>query len=578
MAATSEIEKLERRHAENPDGRFFAPLADAYRKAGHLDQALTVVRAGLEKHPEYLSAHIVLGRCLLATKDDDGASQAFQRVLSLDAENIIALKSLAEIAERKGDPAQACNWLQQLLKIDPMNVDADADLKRLGGAVGAAQTAPMEAVVVEEAPPAGVSFADVVPNLPPMPPTQRGAAPGEVTLVAAAVDGIEPTEFAPPAEEVPPPDAEMKPFDEGLAWGAGERSSRSISAEDVARALHEHDASVAAPSSEFEPAEGPSEHVVSEPLPMEEAWSADSAGAWAGGAESGAEPEEGLAPAAGAPEAEGWEAATAAQDEAAMFAAPETGPRPSLADLPIIMPDGAAAPGGRGVGAAKRAEPEPAAVDPLAGLPVVGAARTGGRAAARPPVEPEAPPLLTETMGDLYLRQGFRTEAAEVFRRLLAQRPDDAGLQAKLATAEGPPPRLGAAALGTESARSWLRRVAQARVGAEPLPPPPPPPEGPSPLEEAFDQPESPAAAEPGEGQPTRPAGDAFTLDSIFGSQGTAPVPPPSSPRPSTGASFDEFFGAAEQGTVRPDSGAAPDAPLDDDLSSFNSWLQGLKR
>ena len=34
MAASSEIEKLERRYAENPDGRYFAPLADAYRKAG----------------------------------------------------------------------------------------------------------------------------------------------------------------------------------------------------------------------------------------------------------------------------------------------------------------------------------------------------------------------------------------------------------------------------------------------------------------------------------------------------------------------------------------------------------------
>ena len=43
MAAPSEIEKLERRFAENPDGRFFAPLADAYRKAGNVDRALELV-------------------------------------------------------------------------------------------------------------------------------------------------------------------------------------------------------------------------------------------------------------------------------------------------------------------------------------------------------------------------------------------------------------------------------------------------------------------------------------------------------------------------------------------------------
>jgi len=68
MAASSEIEKLERRYAENPDGRYFAPLADAYRKAGQVDRALELVRAGLEKHADYLSAHIVLGRCLLDKK------------------------------------------------------------------------------------------------------------------------------------------------------------------------------------------------------------------------------------------------------------------------------------------------------------------------------------------------------------------------------------------------------------------------------------------------------------------------------------------------------------------------------
>ena len=38
MAALSEIDKLEARYNENPDGRVFAPLADAYRKVGRVDQ------------------------------------------------------------------------------------------------------------------------------------------------------------------------------------------------------------------------------------------------------------------------------------------------------------------------------------------------------------------------------------------------------------------------------------------------------------------------------------------------------------------------------------------------------------
>ncbi len=86
MPYTSEIDKLERRYAENPKGRNFAPLADAYRKAGQLDQAIELCKSGLERHPDYVSAHIVYGRCLIDQKDDSGAKQVFTKVLTLDPE------------------------------------------------------------------------------------------------------------------------------------------------------------------------------------------------------------------------------------------------------------------------------------------------------------------------------------------------------------------------------------------------------------------------------------------------------------------------------------------------------------
>ena len=161
MAAPSEIEKLERRYSENPDGRFFAPLADAYRKAGSLDRALELVRAGLVKHPDYLSAHIVLGRCFLDKDADADAAATFERVLALDPENIIALKSLAEIAERGGRTDAAREWLQKLLVVDSMNAEAEADLQRLGGPVVAGAAPAAERGAAEAAPVAEISFADV---------------------------------------------------------------------------------------------------------------------------------------------------------------------------------------------------------------------------------------------------------------------------------------------------------------------------------------------------------------------------------------------------------------------------------
>ena len=111
MAYTSEIEKLEARYRENPKGRNFAPLADAYRKAGLVDNAIELCQAGLQLHPDYVSGHIVHGRCLVDKKDDTGADAVFRRVLELDPENILALKVLAEIAERNERFDTAAEWL-----------------------------------------------------------------------------------------------------------------------------------------------------------------------------------------------------------------------------------------------------------------------------------------------------------------------------------------------------------------------------------------------------------------------------------------------------------------------------------
>jgi len=157
VAYTSEIEKLEKRWAENPKGRNFAPLADAYRKAGELDRALELCTAGLERHPDYVSAHIVFGRCLIDQKNDSGASEVFRKVLSLDPENVLALKILADIAERGGRYDEAAEWLGRLLSADPMNGDAAEALTRAKGraAQAAAKRAPepVARLVPEAAPP-----------------------------------------------------------------------------------------------------------------------------------------------------------------------------------------------------------------------------------------------------------------------------------------------------------------------------------------------------------------------------------------------------------------------------------------
>ena len=587
--AVSEIEKLEARYAENPDGRYFAPLADAYRKAGRVDDAIQLVTQGLSKHPDYLSAHIVFGRCQLDKKDDAGASAAFGRVLELDQENIIALKALAEIAERAGRTEDARRWLMRLLVVDGMNAEAEEDLQRLGGPIAEAEAAPAEAA----APVGDISFADVLPAEPSAaevptepvlaiempqaafaeastlsldavpPPAEWGAPPAatpEPALEPAALAEtqptpaleIEPVEFEAPAEAPAPAEADLGdvvPFDDQLSWGAGERTSRAIRREDIIEA-EKHHAETTEAIDFVETAHGEahvgSAHLDVETPAMQIEHDDTTFAVDAPRTEGGLELEE----APMAPEMPSGEAAAAGTD-LALIMPEEVTPademrRPSMKQVRSVSP-----------------EPAPVAAE---GVEV----------------------LVTETMGDLYLKQGFKTEAADVYRRLLALRPGDPGLTAKLAAIESPP-AMSASALGMEAVGAWLRRIARASLGTAAPEPPPPPVEGPTPMESAFATESEPAPAPPPTaveagmpGQPAREATNQFSLDQLFGAP-TAPAPSPETPSaaaPSLGASFDEFFGAggpAAAESARPREGKAP-RRSEDDLSAFNAWLHGLKR
>lgn len=129
--SSSEIAKLESRWRENPQGLTFAPLAEAYRKMREIPRALEILTEGLGRHPDYIPASIVLGRCQLDLGDDAQAESAFARVLELDDENVIALKALAEIAERQGRLEEAGSRLLSLLSIDRGNDEARIQLARI---------------------------------------------------------------------------------------------------------------------------------------------------------------------------------------------------------------------------------------------------------------------------------------------------------------------------------------------------------------------------------------------------------------------------------------------------------------
>jgi hypothetical protein len=114
-----EISKLEALYSDNPEGRVFTLLAEAYRKGGELDRAREVLEHGLKRHSEYASAYVVLGRVLLDLQQGEDAVDAFTRVLQLDPENLVALRALGDRARTMGHTADALRYYRELLNLDP---------------------------------------------------------------------------------------------------------------------------------------------------------------------------------------------------------------------------------------------------------------------------------------------------------------------------------------------------------------------------------------------------------------------------------------------------------------------------
>lgn len=614
MAYTSEIDKLERRHRENPEGRTFAPLADAYRKAGDIPRALEILRTGLQRHPEYLSASIVLGRCHLDLGDLAAAESAFRRVLELDKENVIAIKALADITERQARFDEAEHWLNYLLSIDSSNDEARQQLSRLDGAreQHAQRSAQDDQASEESAAPAGETLAEPeslnVPasseantvEISPIERAQPAAPPpppeSEPVLEEPAVAETAP--WAPPSEPAyeAPVEAETIPLAPLVEMAEPEAPAEPLSLETDER---EETAATAFVELEEDPMQMPSstvqtfdvgverhEEIVLRPSSTSEFQVPSDAELLRGARSSDETPpfEEDAPP----PPVEEF-----------------TPPDLSVTDLEeLITSELEELPG---------AEPEPAeASAELAERDAVTAedlwqahpedATVGASAPEEPPVptpEPVAPPmnlgepLVTETIGDLYAAQGHHAQALRVYRQLLQRSPNDHRLTEKIEELESrqPVPAPGsqrgfaAADTGGQSVLSYFGDLLAARLPASNGAPAEPEvgepagePASTGFMEEAFRTDEEPVS-----GEPTRPASGPLSLSAIFG-EDSSPVPPvvagPESPETQPqGSHFDEFFGerpTQQSGTIR-----ARSVRLDadqDDLDQFHKWLKGLKR
>jgi tetratricopeptide (TPR) repeat protein len=128
-----EIEKLKEKVDKDLNSKLFVPLAEEYRKEGMLDEAIAVLKLGLERHPGYMSARVSLGKINLEKGQMIEARTEFENVIQSIPDNLYAHKKLAEIYRDTGERDLAIKAYRTVLKLNPMDEEILNNLRDLEG-------------------------------------------------------------------------------------------------------------------------------------------------------------------------------------------------------------------------------------------------------------------------------------------------------------------------------------------------------------------------------------------------------------------------------------------------------------
>lgn len=203
-----EIQKYLDILSKDPKSRVFAPLAEAYRKAGLLDDAIETAREGLKSHPSYVGGRVALGRALLEKGQHAEALEEFSQVVQSAPDNLMAHKLLGRIHVHLDHPGEAEKAFRMVLLLDSRDEEAK---KFLEGGPSPALTSPPQP---EPSP----------PREEPAPEPEEPPA-GEVSEAAGAAEEpffsseplFDPAELetrdAGEGPEEPPPGDEDSPFE-----------------------------------------------------------------------------------------------------------------------------------------------------------------------------------------------------------------------------------------------------------------------------------------------------------------------------------------------------------------------------
>lgn len=125
------IIKYEKAMEEDPRSRVFAPLAEAYRKVGLLENAFNVLKKGLRYNPDYLLGYLTLAQCYLDKGEFNLSYSTLRPLVSQNRDNIKLQKLFGESAIKTDNKEEALDTFKYLLFLQPKDLEATKRVEQL---------------------------------------------------------------------------------------------------------------------------------------------------------------------------------------------------------------------------------------------------------------------------------------------------------------------------------------------------------------------------------------------------------------------------------------------------------------
>lgn len=113
------VERYQLELEKNPNSRVFAPLAEAYRKMGLLEEAKRICRRGVQAHPEFAGGRVAFAKVLLDLKAHNEALTQLEKAVQISPDNLLAHSLLGETLLQLRHPKEALKAFKMALFLNP---------------------------------------------------------------------------------------------------------------------------------------------------------------------------------------------------------------------------------------------------------------------------------------------------------------------------------------------------------------------------------------------------------------------------------------------------------------------------